>query len=182
MNANGSFNATIVLQIAELTYNTGRSTPTTLTDVRYQNEESTTDNDAYGASLGGKTQLDTLTFTYDVFGSANESNRDRSLAYVVRNPGYSIAYDQTVRDRPIYTVLNGKSLFDISAIKRGDLTVNPRDATEKAFGARFDVEKKYSGAEVSGAIKAGAKLRTNKKEQDQASRVYDTGTAAGGFP
>ena len=182
MNANGSFNATTVLQIAQLNYATGRSTPTTLTDFRYQNEESTTDNDAYGLSLGGKTQLDTLTFTYDVFASANESNRDRSLAYVIRNPGYSVGYDQTVRAQPTYTILNNKSLFDTSAINRGDLTDNPRDAIEKARSAKLDLEKKYSGAELSGALKIGAKFRVNTKEQDQASNVYRTGTVAAGFP
>jgi len=182
MNANASFNATTVLQIAQLTYATGRSTPTTLTDFRYQNEESTTDNDTYGLSLGGKTQLDTLTFTYDVFASANESNRDRSLAYVVRNPGYSVAYDQTIRDHPVYTILNGKSLYDTSAINRGDLTVAPRDATEKARSAKLDLEKKFSGADLSGALKVGVKFRVNTKEQDQATNVYRTGTVVAGFP
>lgn len=181
-NANGTFNATTVLQIGQLNYNTGRNLPTVLTDFRYQNEESTTDNDAYGASLGGKTQLDTLTFTYDLFASANESNRDRSFAYVIRNPGYSVGYDQTNRTQPIYTIFNGKSLFDTTAINRGDLTVAPRDAIEKARSAKLDVEKKFSGADLSGALKAGVKFRVNTKEQDQASSVYRTGTVASGFP
>jgi len=182
MNSNASFTATTALQIAELTYATGRSTPATLTDYRYQNEESTTDNDAYGLSFGGKSQLDTVTLTYDAFASANESNRDRSFAYVIRNPGSSIAYDQTVRDHPKYTVLNGKDLFDTAPINRGDLTVAPRDAIEKAFSLRGDLEKKFSGGDLNGALKFGAKLRVNKKEQDQASRVYRTGTSASGFP
>lgn len=181
-NANATFNATTVLQIGQLNYNTGRNLPTVLTDFRYQNEESTTDNDTYGFSLGGKTQLDTLTFTYDLFASANESNRDRSFAYVIRNPGYSVGYDQTVRDRPVYTIFNGKSLFDTTAINRGDLTVAPRDAIEKARSAKLDVEKKFSAADLSGALKAGVKFRVNTKEQDQTSNVYRTGTVAAGFP
>ncbi len=182
MNANGSFTATSVLQIAELTYNTGRSTATTLTDYRYQNETSTTDNDAYGISLGGRTQLDSLTFTYDGFASANESNRDHSLSWVIRNPGFSVAYDQTDRTHPKYTLLNGRDPFDVTTINRGDLTFNPRDALEKALSARLDVEKKFSGSDLRGTLKFGAKLRVNKKEQDQSSRVYLTGTNASGFP
>ena len=182
MNANASFNATTVLQIAELTYATGRSTAATLTDYRYQNEESTTDNDTYGVSAGGTSRLETLTFNYEAFASANESNRDRSLAYVIRNPGSSVAYDQTVRARPVYTVLNGKDLFDTRTISRGDLTENPRDAIEKSLSAKLDVERKFPGRDISGALKIGAKVRINRKEQDQASRVYTTGTALSGFP
>jgi TonB-dependent receptor len=182
MNGNGSFTTATALQIQELTYNTGRSTPATLTDFRYQNEFSTTDNDTYGASLGGRTELDTLTFTYDAFASTNESNRDRNLSWVIRNPGFSVGYDQTDRARPKYTIFNGRDPYDTSTINRGDLTIAPRDAAEKAFSARLDVEKKLAGSEVSTALKVGVKARVNKKEQDQASRVYRTGTAASGFP
>jgi TonB-dependent receptor len=182
MNSNGTFTATTVLQIAELTYNTGRNTAAALTDFRYQNEESTTDNDAYGLSLGGKSQLDTIAFTYDAFASANESNRDRSLAYVIRNPGSSVAYDQTDRANPRYTILNGKNLLDTSTINRGDLTISPRDSIEKVFSARADLEKKFPGSVLQGALKIGAKLRVNQREQDQSTNVYLNGSASSGFP
>ncbi len=168
--------------ILDATYNTGRSLATTLNDIRYQNEESTTENDAYGLSLGGKHQLDTVTFSYDGFYSSNESARDRSFAYVVRNPGFNIAYDQTERARPKYTILNGKDPYDISVISRGDLTVAPNANDEKATSFKADLEKKFAGAEVAGALKIGAKYRVNEKEQDATSHVYRTGTAVSGFP
>ena len=183
INANHNFSSTAGPKtISEATYNTGRSTSNILTEYRYQNDLSVTDNDAYGVSFGGKHELDTIVFNYDLFYSKNESNRDRSLAYVVRNQGFQIAYDQTNREEPKYTILNGKSPYDISTINRGDLTISPRDANEEATSIKGDWEKKFIGQEISSALKLGAKHRTNKKDQDQASRVYRTGTLASGFP
>jgi len=183
INANHNFNAaTGTKSIAEATYNTGRSLPGTLTELRYQNDLSTSDNDVYGASFGGRHELGGTAITFDLFRSNNDSNRDRSLAYVLRNPGYSFGYDQTVRWRPVYTILNGKDPYAVNTISRGDLTLSPRDAAEKASSARVDLERKFVGEKLSGALKFGGKFRTNVKEQDQASIVYQTGTAASGFP
>ncbi|MEO7412161.1 MAG: TonB-dependent receptor [Opitutaceae bacterium] len=173
---------TDVTRIAEATYNTGRSTPSTLTEYRYQNDFSFTENDAYGLSFGGRHELDTIVFNYDAFYSKNESNKDRSLAYVIRNQGFSVAYDQSNRAEPVYTILNGKSPYDLSTINRGDLTINPRDAGETAKSVKADWEKKFSGSEISGSLKFGAKYRSTHKDQDQSSRVYRTGTVASGFP
>ncbi|MBL9187723.1 MAG: TonB-dependent receptor [Opitutaceae bacterium] len=183
INANHSFNAANgTKSIAEATYNTGRSLPTTLTELRYQNDLSVSDNDVYGAAFGGRHELDRTTITFDLFRSNNDSNRDRSLAYVIRNQGYSFGYDQTIRWKPVYTILNGKDPHDVTAINRGDLTISPRDAAEKASSAKVDLERKFAGDTLSGALKFGAKFRSNVKEQDQASTVYQTGSNAGGFP
>ena len=183
INSNHNFNgATGTKSIAAATPNTGRSTANTLTEIRYQNEESTTDNDANGASFGGRHQLETLVFSYDGFLSTNESNRDRSLSYVIRNQGYQIAYDQSNRTEPVYIITNGKDPYDITAINRGDLTLAPRDASEQAFSLKGDVEKRFIGSEISGSFKAGLKYRENTKEQDQSSIVYRTGSNASGFP
>ena len=183
INSNHNFNsATGTKSIAEATYNTGRSVATLTNELRYQNEFSVTDNDVYGTSLGGRHQLADTTVLFDLFRSNNVSNRDRSLAYVIRNPGYQFAYDQTIRWKPVYTILNGKDPYDVNAINRGDLTYSPRDAAEKASSAKVDVERKFVGAKLSGAFKFGGKFRSNVKEQDQASIVYRTGTNAGGFP
>lgn len=55
INSNHSFNSPAGTKtIAEATYNTGRSLPTALTELRYQNDASTTDNDVYGAAFGGR--------------------------------------------------------------------------------------------------------------------------------
>jgi len=183
INSNHNFNAaTGTKSIAEASYNTGRSLPTTLTELRYQNDLSASDNDVYGASFGGRHQLGSTTITFDLFRSNNDSNRDRSLAYVLRNPGYSFGYDQTVRWNPVYTILNGKDPYAANTISRGDLTLAPRDAAEKASSAKVDIERKFVGEKLSGAVKFGGKFRANVKEQDQASIVYQTGTAASGFP
>ncbi len=183
VNANHNFNsATGTKSIAEASYNTGRSLPTVLNELRYQNDLSATDNDVYGAALGGRHEVDRTTVTFDLFRSNNDSNRDRSLAYVIRNPGYSFGYDQTIRWKPVYTILNGKDPYDISAINRGDLTLSPRDAAEKASSAKVDIERKFVGDRLSGALKFGGKFRSNVKEQDQASIVYQTGTNVAGFP
>ncbi|HEY0946526.1 MAG TPA: TonB-dependent receptor [Opitutaceae bacterium] len=168
--------------IAEATYNTGRSTEGTLNDYRYQNDLSTTDNDTYGLSFGGKHELDTIVFNYDAFYSKNEASRDHSLNYVIRNPGFNVAYDQTDRHEPTYTILNGKSPYDVSTINRGDLTLNPRDAAEEAKSIKADWEKNFAGTALSGALKVGAKYRVNEKEQDQSERIYRTASAASGFP
>jgi len=182
INTNHGFgSATGTKSILSATYNTGRSIAGRTEDIRYQNEESESENSAYGLSLGGKHQLDTVTFTYDGFYSANEASRTRSLAYTVRNPGFNIGYDQTVRYRPVYTVLNGKDPFDLSAVTRGDLTVNPNEAEEEATSIKADLEKKFVGTDVTAALKFGVKYRVNEKSQDATSRVYRTGTAAGGF-
>ncbi|MBL9201377.1 MAG: TonB-dependent receptor, partial [Opitutaceae bacterium] len=183
VNANHNFNAaTGTKSIAAATYNTGRSLPAVLTELRYQNDLSSSDNDVYGASFGGRHELDRTTITFDLFRSNNDSNRDRSLAYVIRNQGYQFGYDQTVRWKPVYTVLNGKDPLDVTSINRGDLTLAPRDAAEKASSAKVDIERKFAGEALSGALKFGAKFRSNVKEQDQASIVYQTGTNASGFP
>ncbi len=183
VNSNHNFNAaTGTKSIAEATYNTGRSVATVTNELRYQNDLSVSDNDVYGASFGGRHQMAETTVSFDLFRSNNVSNRDRSLAYVIRNPGYQFAYDQTVRWKPVYTILNGKDPYDVSAINRGDLTYSPRDAAEKASSARIDVERKFAGAKLGGALKFGGKFRSNVKEQDQASVVYRTGTNAAGFP
>ena len=182
INSNHNFTGTTgTKSILEATYNKGRSLATTLNDIRYQNEESTSENDAYGLSLGGKHQLDTITFSYDGFYSANESSRTRSLAYIVRNPGYNIAYDQTIRNEPRYTILNGKDPYDISVISRGDLTVNPNESKEEATSIKADLERKFVGTEVTAALKFGVKYRVNEKKQDATSQTYSTGTAASGF-
>ncbi|MBL9209940.1 MAG: carboxypeptidase-like regulatory domain-containing protein, partial [Opitutaceae bacterium] len=183
VNSNHNFNAaTGTKSIAEATYNTGRSVATVTNELRYQNDLSVSDNDVYGASFGGSHQMSDTTVSFDVFRSNNVSNRDRSLAYVIRNPGYQFGYDQTIRWKPVYTILNGKDPYDISAINRGDLTYSPRDAAEKASSARIDVERKFAGTKVAGALKFGGKFRSNVKEQDQASIVDQTGSNAGGFP
>lgn len=183
INANHNFNAaTGTKSILEATYNTGRSLATTLTEFRYQNDASLSEVDSYGAAFGGKHQVGPTTILFDLFRSNNDSNRDRSLNYVVRNQGFSIGYDQSVRWKPVYTILNGKSPLDFSSINRGDLTVNPRDAADKVASAKVDVERKFVGEKLAGAFKFGGKFRANVKEQDQASIAYQTGSAAGGFP
>lgn len=183
INANHNFAAaTGTKTIAQATYNTGRSLPTTLNEMRYQNDLSETDNDVYGSSFGGRHEMDNTTVLFDLFLSNNESNRDRSLAYVIRNQGFSFAYDMTNRSNPIYTILNGKDPYDVTSINRGDLTLNPRDGAEKASSAKVDVERKFSSDRLTGSFKVGAKFRSNVKEQDQASIVYQTGTNASGFP
>ncbi len=183
INANHNFAATTgTKSIAEATYNTGRSLPTTLNEMRYQNDLSETDNDVYGSSFGGRHERDNTTVLFDLFLSNNESNRDRALAYVIRNQGFSFGYDMTNRSNPIYTILNGKDPYDVTSINRGDLTFSPRDGAEKASSAKFDVEHKFSSDRLTGSFKVGAKFRSNVKEQDQASVVYQTGTNASGFP
>ena len=182
INSNHAFgNLTGTKSILAATYNTGSTIASRTEEIRYQNEQTESDNNAYGLSLGGKHQLDTITLTYDGFYSANEASRTRSLAYIVRNPGYNISYDQSVRSEPNYTITNGKDPFDLSAVSRGDLTVNPNEAEESATSIKADLEKKFVGAEVTGALKFGAKYRVNEKEQDATSRTYRTGTAASGF-
>lgn len=101
---------------------------------------------------------------------------------MIRNQGYSFGYDQTNRGRPVYTILNGKDPYDVSAINRGDLTFAPRDASEKVSSAKLDLERTFAGDRLSGSVKFGGKFRTTVKEQDQASTVYRSGTNASGFP
>jgi TonB-dependent receptor len=126
--------------------------------------------------------MDNTTVLFDLFLSNNESNRDRSLAYTVRNQGFRFAYDMTERAKPIYTILNGKDPYDVTSISQGDLTVNPRDGAEKASSVKVDVERKFSSDRLTGSFKVGAKFRSNVKEQDQSSIAYVSGTNASGFP
>ena len=182
INSNHAFGSlTGTKSILAATYNTGSTIASRTEEIRYQNEQTESDNNAYGLSLGGKHQLDTITLTYDGFYSANEASRTRGLAYTVRNPGFNIAYDQTVRHEPKYTITNGKDPYDLSAVSRGDLTINPNEAEESATSFKADLEKKFVGTEVTGALKFGVKYRVNEKEQDTTSQTYRTGTAASGF-
>lgn len=174
--------ATGTKNIAEATYNTGRSIPSRLTDHRYQNSGAESDNDLFSISAGGRHQLDTIVFNYELSFADNSRNGNRAIGYNVRNPGFSFAYDHSRHTMPIYTVLNGKDLYDISTINQGDLTINPSDKTEKVAGGRFDVEKRFAGAERSGAIKTGLKYRSSKQDVNARSAVYTTGSMAGGFP
>jgi len=183
INSNHSFNsATGTKSIAEASYNTGRSLPTLLNEYRYQNDASDSDNDLYSLSAGGRHQLDTLLLTYDAFYSENARHGNRSLNYVVRNTGFNIAYNQANHTMPTYTILNGKSPYDLSTVTRGDLTINPSDKTEEAYSFKSDLEKKFVGEGLSGAIKGGVKYRASELDQDQRPIVYRTGTSASGFP
>ena len=183
INSNHNFNAaTGTKSIAAATYNTGRSLSTALNELRYQNDLSNSDNDVYGSSFGGRHELDRTTITVDLFRSNNDANRDKSLAYVIRNQGYQFGYDQTIRWKPIYTILNGKDPYDVTSISRGDLTYSPRDAAEKASSAKIDLERTFVTDQLAGSFKFGAKLHSTVKEQDQAATVYQTGTNASGFP
>jgi TonB-dependent receptor len=83
---------------------------------------------------------------------------------------------------PIYTVLNGKDLYDISAINQGDLTINPSDKTEKILGGKLDWEKKFVVREWPASFKTGIKYRSSKMDTDSRSAVYTTGSLASGFP
>jgi TonB-dependent receptor len=183
VNSNHSFNSlTGTKSIAEATYNTGRSVPTALTEYRYQNDETDSDNDLYSLAAGGRHQLDTILFTYDAFFSENARNGNRSLNYVVRNTGFNIGYDHSNHPRPIYTILNGKSPYDLSSVTRGDLTFNPSEKTEQATSFKTDFEKRFPGAARTFTFKTGVKYRRSELEQDQSSTVYRTGSTASGFP
>lgn len=183
INANHNFGGTTgTKSIAEASYNTGRSLPTALNEYRYQNDASDSDNDLYSLSAGGRHQVNDLVLTYDAFYSENARNGIRSLNYVVRNTGFNVAYDHSNHTMPTYTILNGKSPYDLSTVTRGDLTFNPSDKTEEAYSFRTDLEKKFPGNAVNFALKGGLKYRTSKLDQDQSSTVYRTGTNASGFP
>ncbi|MES2692048.1 MAG: TonB-dependent receptor [Verrucomicrobiota bacterium] len=168
--------------IAEASYNTGRSLPNITTEYRYQNDESDSDNDLYSLAAGGRHALDTIVWTYDAFYSENARNNNRALNYVVRNPGFNIGYDHSNHLKPVYTILNGKSPYDLSTVNRGDFTINPSDKTEEAYSFKTDWEKKFPGSELSGAFKAGLKYRGSQLDQDQNERLYRTGSNASGFP
>ena len=71
-----------------------------MTEYRYQNDESDSDNDLYTLAAGGRHQLDTVLFTYDAFYSENARNNNRSLNYVVRNTGFNIGYDHSNHTMP----------------------------------------------------------------------------------
>lgn len=183
INSNHNFSSpTGTKSIAEASYNTGRSVPTASNEYRYQNDETDSDNDLYSLAAGGRHQLDTIVWTYDAFFSENARNGNRSLNYVVRNTGFNIGYDHSNHTMPTYTILNGKSPYDLSTVSRGDLTFNPSDKTEQAYSFKSDWEKKFSGRDVSGAFKTGVKYRASELDQNQQSVVYRTGTNASGFP
>ena len=149
---------------------------------RYQNRQSEADNDFLSFSIGGEHQLDTIRFSYSGYAAENTRNTDRSVQYVVRNTGFQHAYDRSNTLHPVYTNLNGKSRFDLSTVTRGDLTLNPSEYSEEVSAAKFDWEKSFLGDRLSAKLKTGAKTYTSRREQDQTSRVYRTGTAASGFP
>lgn len=183
INGNHNFaSATGTKSIAEATYNVGRSLPTALNEFRYQNDMSDSDNDLVSLSVGGKHELETIVFNYDFFYSENARNTDKSLNYVVRNTGFNIAYDHANHTQPTYTILNGKSPYDITTITRGDLTISPEEKTEEVMSAKFDWEKKISGNVLSGSVKAGLKFRRSELDQNKTSTVYRTGNVASGFP
>lgn len=168
--------------IAAATYNTGSGRPTALTEMRYYNQLTERENTAQTLSFGGKHELDTIVFTYDAFLSRNDKDKDYDFYYYTRNSGYSIAYDQTVRHAPIYTIRNGKSPTDNGTISRGDLAIYDTTGHEDASSVKADWEKKFGGNRLTGSLKAGAKYRLNEKTQDENETIYRTGSAAGGFP
>lgn len=183
INSNHNFNgASGTKSIAEATYNTGRSIPTALNEYRYQNDLTESDNDLYSLSAGGRHQFDTIVLTYDASYAENARNGNRSLNYVVRNTGFNIAYDHSTHTMPKYTIVNGKSPYDLSTITRGDLTFNPSDKTEEAYSFRSDLEKRFVGDAFHFALKGGVKYRASNLDQDQSSTVYRTGSNASGFP
>ncbi len=173
--------ATSIANIESVTYNTGAGRPTALTEIRYQNEKTESDNDLHGVSFGAKHELDTIAFNYDAFLSTNEAGSS-GAAYTVRNQGFSIGYDQSNRSSPVYTIRNGRDPRDVTTINRGDLNLTAREGQEDVLSLKADWEKKFVGDKVSAALKVGAKHRVSKKEQDSTNNLYRTGTNAAGFP
>ncbi len=149
---------------------------------RYQNRQSEADNDLLSFSAGGEHRLDTIKVNFGGYYAENARNTDRSMQYVVRNTGFQNAYDRSDTLHPKYTNLNGKSAFDTTTITRGDLTINPSEYAEEVVSGKVDLEKSFTGAALSGKLKTGLKTNRSTREQDASSTVYQTGTAASGFP
>ena len=164
--------------IAAVTYNTGQGRDTALTNIRIQGEDTHDTNDLYGFSAGGRHELDTIVFNYDLFYSTNESARDHGIDITARNPGFAIAYDQTIRHEPVYTIRNGANPRNPSTINRADIGVTTHDTGEDAMSLKADWEKKFAGEVLSGSIKFGAKYRENEKTRDETDLNYRTGNAS----
>lgn len=170
--------ATNVLNATDRT-GTGRLTNN---ERRYQNRISDTLTHLTSLNAGGVIQMDTIKLSYDAYYGDNERNVENTYSYSVRNTGFQVAYDRTNPSQPVYTILNGKSPYDVSAITRGDLTVAPVDYVESVYTGKVDLEKQFSGSELSGSLKGGVKTYVSDRTQDQSSFVYQTGSNASGMP
>jgi len=149
---------------------------------RYQNRISDTFTHLTSLNAGGVIQMDTIKLTYDAYFGDNERNVENTYTYVVRNTGFQVAYDRTNPAQPVYTILNGKSPYDVSSITRGDLTNAPVDYVESVYTGKVDLEKQFSGSEISGSLKGGIKTYISDRTQDSSSFVYVTGSNASGMP
>ncbi len=148
-------------------------------EFRFSTDTSDTSNDLYSLGTGGRHEINALTLNYDFFASRNETRRPRNLNMIVRNVPSAQGYFQweyNVADRlyPRINVVNGLDPRNPATMNRADLTMEPERRTETAYTAKADLERKFIGERVAGALKFGAKLRVNQPTFDQTNYNYTT--------
>jgi TonB-dependent receptor len=136
-------------------------------------------NDLWTWSAGGRHEIDTSTFTYDLNYSTSTFVRPNFTEFnIVNQPAtqgyYIMEYDASNRLRPKFTITNGLSPTDFAYTRQGptNLIFIPRSKEEEIYSARTDFEKKFAGDPISHVVKVGAKYRSSKPRYDQTTASY----------
>ncbi|MSU48182.1 MAG: TonB-dependent receptor [Opitutus sp.] len=148
-------------------------------EFRFGVDNSETSNDLFSFAAGGRHEANSLTLTYDVFMSFNETRRPRNLVVNVRNvpaaQGYfQWEYNLANRMYPIINVVNGLDPRNPATMNRADISREPEKRTEEALTAKVDLERKFVGERIASALKVGAKFRSNLPKFDQTNFSYTT--------
>ncbi len=149
-------------------------------EIRYSAEESNTHTNVYAFSTGGRHELGALTINYDTFFRHTHYVRTLDSDFIVRNVPAAQGYFQWEYDtrnglRPLVWVVNGLDPRNTATMNRGDLSIEPEERWENAYNVKFDVERKFVGESLAGALKVGAKYQQTKQRFEQDQFEYDTG-------
>lgn len=136
-------------------------------------------NDLWTWAAGGRHELNTSLFTYDLFYSTSTFVRPNFTEFnIVNIPAaqgyYVMEYDASNRLRPKFTITNGLSPTDFAFTRQGptNLIIVPRSKEEEIYSFRADFEKKFPGEHFSHALKTGVKYRSSKPTYDQNNDTY----------
>ena len=130
-------------------------------------------NDLWTWAAGGRHELGTALFTYDLFYSTSTFVRPNFTEFnIVNQPAaqnyYVMEYNASNRLRPQITITNGLSPTDFAYTRQGptNLIFQPRTKEEDIYSARTDFEKKFVGDTLTHTLKIGAKYRSSKPIYD----------------
>ena len=131
------------------------------------------EQDIYSFKAGGAHAITDLAFNYSLsYSYAREKEPGRKdITFEQKN--VDLAYDLSDPQFPVYSITNGKDIFDSSAFSFKELELEDDLTWERNLTARFDLKIPYRFDPFPGAFKVGSKFRIKDKERSNNYRMFE---------